>query len=282
MLLPQDKVNRIIDAALEEDVGQGDITTAVLIPAEITGSAHIRAKANGVLAGVAVAGAVFLRVDSSLQFRAIRDDGAPLAPGQEIAVIIGSTASIMKAERTALNFLQRMSGIASVTARYVAAVAGLPVHILDTRKTVPGLRILDKYAVKTGGGDNHRFHLGDAILIKDNHLAVLRARGMNLVEIVAQAKRGAGPAVRIEVETQNVADALVAAKAGANIVMLDNMTCDEMRYVVEKVGDLVLLEASGGVNLETVRTIAETGVDYISVGALTHSVSALDISLDMD
>jgi len=282
MLLSRDKINRIIDIALEEDLGQGDVTTAVLIPPEICGNAHIRAKDNGILAGVYVAEAVFQRIDASLQFHMKLDDGEQLSPDMEIAVITGSLASILKAERTALNFLQRMSGIASVTARYVAAVAGMPTHILDTRKTVPGLRILDKYAVKMGGGDNHRFSLGDAILIKDNHLAILRARGVDLAKIIAQARQGSDPDIRIEVEVQSMADALIAAKAGANIVMLDNMTLDEMSHVVNEVGDIVLLEASGKVDLDTVRTIAETGVDFISVGALTHSVKVLDISLDID
>ena len=282
MFLPQDKINRIIDAALEEDLVQRDITTTVLISPEVSGSAHIRAKGTGILAGVRVAEAVFKRVDDALNFQIKIADGNRVTPGVEIAAITGSAASILKAERTALNFLQRMSGIATLTAQYVAAVAGLPVHILDTRKTVPGLRMLDKYAVKMGGGENHRFHLGDAILIKDNHLAILHARGMSLAEIVAQARQRAGPDIKIEVEVQSVADAHIAAKAGANVIMLDNMTPDEMRHAVKEVGDIVLLEASGGINLDTVRTIAETGVDFISVGALTHSVKALDISLDMD
>lgn len=282
MALDPEIINKIVDIALEEDMVHGDITTRVLVSPEIATGARLCAKDSGVLAGVTVAETVFLRVDSSLQFHAKLVDGAQLNPGTEIATISGSAASILKAERVALNFIQRMSGIASITARYIATISGLPAHILDTRKTVPGLRMLDKYAVKMGGGDNHRFNLSDSILIKDNHLAILHARGVSLEEVVARARQGAGPEARIEIEVQSVDDALTAAKAGADIVMLDNMSLDEIRRAVKEIGSIVLLEASGNVTLETVRAIAEAGVDFISVGSLTHSVKALDISLDMD
>lgn len=281
MQLSPDQIDRIIDVALEEDVGQGDITTEPLIPSDVVGKASITAKAEGVLAGMGVAETVFHKVDPSLKFEAQVQDGARVTPGEIAATVTGSAANILKAERTALNFLQRMSGIASETARYVAAVEGLPTQILDTRKTAPGLRVLDKYAVAMGGGKNHRMHLGDAVLIKDNHLAMLRSRGMSLGEIVARARQRIPNDVKVEVEVETVEEAVEAVESGADIVMLDNMSQDEMQHTVKMVGDHALLEASGGITLENVRAIAETGVNFISIGALTHSAKALDISLDL-
>jgi nicotinate-nucleotide pyrophosphorylase (carboxylating) len=187
----------------------------------------------------------------------------------------------LKAERTALNFIQHLSGIASATAQYVEAVKGLPVKILDTRKTVPGMRILEKYAVAVGGGENHRLNLSEMILIKDNHIALLRKHGLDIPEIVRLARREAPKGMRIEVETDTPEDSYKAASAGADIVMLDNMDLDSMRRAVKLVNHAAILEASGGVNLGTVRGIAETGVDWISVGAITHSFKSLDISLEL-
>jgi len=191
-------------------------------------------------------------------------------------------ASILRGERVALNFLQRLSGIATETSRYVEAVRGTKVRIVDTRKTTPGLRFLEKYAVRAGGGQNHRVHLGDGILIKDNHLAALRARGLDMKVAIDLARKNAPHTLKIEVEVTTVEEAGEAVTAGADIVMLDNMSVEEMRRAVKSVGGRVLIEASGGVTLENVRSVAETGVDLISVGALTHSVKALDISLEME
>jgi len=199
-----------------------------------------------------------------------------------VATIFGSVLSILKAERVALNFLQRLSGIASQTAQYVAKTHGLQVNITDTRKTTPGLRLLEKYAVRVGGGQNHRLHLGDAVLIKDNHLAALRALGMSLKEIVAKAKQDAPRGLTVEVEVNTPEEALDAVDAGADIIMLDNMSPDEMRRVVSLIPSQVRIEASGGITLANVRAVAETGVNFISVGALTHSSKALDISLEIE
>jgi nicotinate-nucleotide pyrophosphorylase (carboxylating) len=241
----------------------------------------VQAKAEGILAGTEVARKVFLRVDPSLEVTVLMDDGAALRPGDVIASVSGRVTSILQAERVMLNFLQRLSGIASLAAQYAARIQGFPVTILDTRKTTPGLRLLEKYAVRTGGGWNHRFSLSDGILIKDNHLAALRALGLGLGEIVARARRNAPPGLKVEVEVTSVEEAVEAAGVGADIIMLDNMTLDEMCQVVGLVPAGVSTEASGGVTLDNVRAVAETGVDFISVGALTHSARALDISLEM-
>jgi len=276
------QVESLIDQALAEDAASNDVTSDALIPADFQAEAHIRAKATGILAGVDVALAVFRRLDPALQTAALLTDGSKLYPGSEIARIQGSAASILQAERTALNFLQRMCGIATETARYVEAVKGLKARIVDTRKTAPGLRELDKYAVRTGGGHNHRLNLADGILVKDNHIAALRAQGIGLKGVVRRALERAPHTLKVEVEVTTVEAAREALEAGAHIIMLDNMPLDAIRKVVEAVGERALLEASGGVCLENVRTVAETGVDLISVGALTHSPRALDISLDME
>ncbi|GAJ05107.1 unnamed protein product, partial [marine sediment metagenome] len=209
-------------------------------------------------------------------------DGTKIKPEDIVATIFGSVASILKAERVALNFLQRLSGIASQTAQYVAKTHGLQVNITDTRKTTPGFRLLEKYAVRIGGGQNHRLHLGDGILIKDNHLAALRAQGISLKEIVAKAKQNAPRGLTVEIEVNTPEEALDAVDAGADVIMLDNMSPDEMRRVVSLVSGQVKVEASGGITLANVRAVAETGVDLISVGALTHSSKALDISLELE
>jgi nicotinate-nucleotide pyrophosphorylase (carboxylating) len=276
------KVEDIVDHALADDCAWGDVTTQALIPPDAAGKATIMAKSPGVLAGLDVARTVFERVDHSLAFRAILSDGARLQPGAGIAVVEGRVAGILRAERVALNFLQRLSGIATETGRYVEAVSGTGARIVDTRKTTPGLRFLEKYAIRAGGGHNHRVHLGDGILVKDNHLTALRARGVGLKEAVALARKNAPHTLKIEVEVTSVEEAVEAVEAGADIVMLDNMTVDDMRRAVVRVKGRVMLEASGGVALGNVRAIAETGVDLISVGALTHSVKALDISLEFE
>ena len=229
-----------------------------------------------------IALAVFSRVDPRLRMEALVEDGTVLAPGDSIARVEGSAASILRAERPALNFLQRMSGIATDTARYMKAVEGLTSRIVDTRKTAPGLRYLDKYAVTAGGGANHRLNLADGILIKDNHIAALRSRGLSLKEVVALALERASHTIKVEVEVTNLEELQEALEAGAHVIMLDNMTLNQMREAVEMVNGRAVIEASGGINLETVRAVAETGVDLISIGSLTHSVKALDISLDLE
>jgi nicotinate-nucleotide pyrophosphorylase (carboxylating) len=280
--LSNEQIDSIIDLALAEDISHGDITSEGLIPPELQGKASILAKAEGIIAGGEAAKRVFLRVDPSLKVELLIQDGARVQPGDIIATIFGNVISILKAERVALNFLQRLSGIASHTAQFIAKTKGLKVKITDTRKTTPGLRLLEKYAVRIGGGQNHRFHLGDGILIKDNHLAALRALGMSLKDIVAKAKQNAPKGVKVEVEVNTIQEALDAAEAGADIIMLDNMSPDEMRRVVNLMPSQVKTEASGGITLANIHAVAMTGVDFISVGALTHSAKALDISLELE
>lgn len=276
------EVYSLIDAALSEDQTFSDPTTGTLVPPQVKGNGMLRAKAVGVLAGIAVASAVFQRVDGELEVQALLADGCPLAPGDEIARVRGSAGSILRAERIALNFLQRMSGIASDTNRYVRAVQGCRARIVDTRKTVPGHRYLDKYAVRMGGGHNHRMNLADGILIKDNHLEALRSQEIGLGQVVQLALARASHTLRVEVEVESLEQLREALDAGAHIVMLDNMPIETMREAMSMVNGRAVVEASGGINLETVRAVAETGVDLISIGGLTHSTQALDISLDLE
>jgi nicotinate-nucleotide pyrophosphorylase (carboxylating) len=276
------EVGGIVARALAEDLSWGDVTTESLVPHELGAKAAIVAKDHGVLAGIEVVGVVFEQVDAALEFKVLAHDGQDVSPGDVVGTVEGTVSSILKGERVVLNFLQRLSGIASETRRYVQAVEGLPTQILDTRKTTPGLRVLEKYAVKVGGGRNHRMHLGDGILIKDNHLLVHRSVGGGLKEAIAQAKGKASGSVKVEIEVRSVEEALEASEAGADIVMLDNMNIEEMRRAVELLKGRALLEASGGITLDNVRAVAETGVDFISVGAITHSPRALDISLEVE
>jgi len=277
----EQQIDNIIAIALAEDIGHGDVTTEALIPPELRGKASILIKAKGVVAGGEAARRVFHKVDPSLQVEVLIKDGTRVKPGDIVATVSGRVTSILKAERVVLNFLQRLSGIASQTAKYVAKTRGLVVNITDTRKTTPGLRLLEKYAVRMGGGQNHRLHLGDGILIKDNHIAALRALGMSLKDIVARAKQNAPPGLTVEVEVTTPEEALDVVEAGADIIMLDNMSPDEMRRVVSLIPSQVKVEASGGITLTNVRTVAMTEVNIISIGALTHSSKALDISLEM-
>jgi nicotinate-nucleotide pyrophosphorylase (carboxylating) len=282
--MPSNKlqIEEIIDRALAEDLIKGDVTTEALIAGDRRGTGFIVAKKEGILAGINVAKQVFHRVDPELEVELLLEDGAGVKPGSKVANVSGRIASILAAERVALNFLQRLSGIASETNRYVEAVKGLPVRIMDTRKTTPGLRVLEKYAVKVGGGENHRMSLGDGILIKDNHLAALRSQGLNVKQIVAKARQNSPQRLPVEVEVGTVSEALEAVEAGADIVMLDNMNLEDMRKAVKSIHGRTLVEASGGITLDNVRSVAETGVDFISIGALTHSVRALDISLELE
>ena len=276
------EVHQLIDAAIAEDQTFNDPTSQVLIPAEIIGVGMLRAKANGILAGMDVAEAVFHRVDRDLEVLALLAEGAALAPGSEIGTVTGSAGSILRAERIALNFLQRMSGIASDTNIYVRAVAGCGARIVDTRKTAPGHRYLDKYAVRMGGGYNHRMNLADGILIKDNHIQANQYREMGLKDVIQLALARASHTIKVEVEVESMDQVKEALEAGAHIIMLDNMSVEQMAEAMKVIGGRAVVEASGGINYDTVRAVAETGVDLISVGALTHSVDALDISLDLE
>ena len=276
------EVYSLIDAAITEDQTFNDSTTSILVPPEIRGIGILRSKAQGILAGVEVALAVFHRVDPELSAQVLMVDGGTLEPGRQIARIQGAAANILWGERIALNFLQRMSGIATETNRYVKTVAGCRARIVDTRKTVPGHRYLDKYAVRMGGGYNHRLNLADGILVKDNHIAVLRSQKLGLGDVVQLALSRASHTVKVEVEVENLDQVRQAASAGAHIIMLDNMPLPMMQEAVNIIDGRAAVEASGGITLETVRAVAETGVDLISVGALTHSPQALDISLDLE
>ena len=278
--LYENQLNTLIDLALEEDTGGGDITSESLIPAGLQAKTTLLSKAEGVLAGVDLVKLVFIKVDSNLKFKVLLQDGAKLQTGDIIATVTGNARSILKAERLALNFVQRLSGIATHTNQFVEMIKDLPVDILDTRKTTPGMRLLEKYAVSMGGGRNHRFNLSDGILIKDNHIASLRAHGMTLKEIIGQAKSSAPQGIRVEVEVTNLKEVREAVSAGADIIMFDNMSPALMLRAVKLVPSGIYTEASGNITLKTVRAVAETGVNFISVGALTHSSKALDMSLE--
>ena len=274
-------IQNLIDAALSEDVLVGDPTTDVLIPRDLTGSAALVTRDAGVLAGIDVATAVFERFDPSLHTEVLAQDGSSLSPGDSLARVSGSVASILKAERTAVNFLQHLSGIATETRRYVDAVSGLDARIVDTRKTTPGLRKLEKYAVTMGGGQNHRQNLADGILIKDNHIEALALQGVGIGDAVRIAHSGASHTIKVEIEVETIEQLEEVLNAGADLVLLDNMSPGQMRTAVKIAKGRAIVEASGGITLETVRGIAETGVDIISVGALTHSAPAMNVGLDM-
>jgi len=279
--LPQAHLRRLAKNALKEDQAWQDVTTAALVPPEQKGRGIIITREEGVLAGLPMAEAVFKAVDPSLQWQPLAAEGRRLSPGQEVARIEGPLAAILRGARVALNYLTHLSGVATATARLVAAIAGLPVGIRDTRKTTPGLRTLEKYAVRVGGGQSHRLTLADAVLIKDNHLAALRARGLGIAEAVRLARQEAPAGMRVQIEVTTVDEARQALEAGAGELLLDNMPPEDMRRVVEMARGQAILEASGGISLENVRQVAETGVDYVSVGAITHSAGALDMSLQV-
>ena len=268
----------LVQAALAEDIGGGDVTTLALVPEDSFVTAVMVARESLVMAGVDLALAAFQQVDERVEFGIEVLDGQNGVLGQALLRVQGPTRALLTAERTALNFLQRLSGVATLTAQFVGQVAGTRAQILDTRKTTPGWRALEKYAVACGSGTNHRMGLYDQVLIKDNHLVALDGE---IAAAVARA-REASPELKIEVEADTVEQARAAADAGADIVLLDNMNCDELREAIEQIDGRAKTEASGGVTLETVRGIAETGVDFISVGALTHSAPAVDIAFDFD
>ena len=267
----------LVRRALLEDIGTGDITTLLTVPEGTQARAQIIAKSDGVIAGLPVMAEVFGQVDAGLQFTAIADEGEGVTAGALLAEVRGEARSILTAERVALNFLQRLSGIATKTAQFVVLVVGTEARIVDTRKTTPGLRVLEKYAVRVGGGHNHRFGLYDAVLIKDNHIA---ASG-GITAAVQAAFAHAPHTMTVTVECDTLAQVQEAAEAGADIILLDNMTPEQLREAVEIVDGQAATEASGGVNENTVAEIAATGIGIISVGALTHSAVALNISLDL-
>ncbi|MBI4283652.1 MAG: carboxylating nicotinate-nucleotide diphosphorylase [Chloroflexi bacterium] len=282
MELSEEQFSEIVDLALKEDVLYGDVTSEALMPPTLQGKASLLVKARGILAGIEVVRVVFLRVDPTLKVQVLIRDGTEVKPGDIVATVSGRLISILKGERTALNFLQRLSGIASHTAQYVARTKGYAAKIVETRKTTPGLRALEKYAVRMGGGQNHRAHLADAVLIKDNHIAALRALGMSLKDIVTQAKRNTPAGMTIEVEVTSTEDAIEVAEVGVDTIMLDNMNPDEMRHTISLLPKGVKTEASGGITLDNIDAVAKTGVNIISIGALTHSSKALDISLEYE
>jgi nicotinate-nucleotide pyrophosphorylase (carboxylating) len=274
---------KLVEMALEEDLdGAGDLTSQAVIPAELTGRAAFVARAAGVVAGLPAAQLVCAVVDAGLTFQPVAVDSTRVEPGRQLATVAGPMRSLLAAERTALNFLQRLSGVATQTSKYVEAIRGLPCQVLDTRKTMPGWRLLEKYAVRCGGGHNHRMGLFDGILIKDNHLAATASQS-DVAAIVEKAVAFAAGRLPVEVEVESLDQLRAVLPVRPNIVLLDNMSAKQMREAVhlrDKIAPGVQLEASGGVTLQTLRAIAETGVDRVSVGALTHSAVALDIALD--
>ncbi len=275
-------LQKLVREALAEDIGTADVTTGLLISAGCQSTAHLIAHQKLVIAGTDAAELAFKLLDPRVQFDLRVSDGGSVEPDEQIAVISGKTAPILSAERVALNFLQRMSGIATLTRRYVKQIEGSNVRIADTRKTTPGLRVLEKQAVRAGGGVNHRMGLYDGILIKENHLAVL---GANAVQsAIERARQGGHHLSKVEVEVGSADAAEVAVRAGADAILLDNMAVEEMKEAVRRVRSVsehVIIEASGSISLDNVREVAETGVDIISVGKLTHSAPAVDISLEM-
>lgn len=275
------QLDQLILEWLEEDVGNGDITSEVTIPPEHKSKGIIHAKQSGVLAGLHVAARVFELVDASLRFEALVEEGDKLEKGTQIAQVYGTSRSLLTGERLALNLLQRMSGVATQTRAFVEKLEGLPVRLADTRKTTPGHRSLEKYAVRVGGGANHRFGLYDAVMIKDNHI---KASG-GIINAVRASRAAIPHTMKIEVEVESEEQVVEALEAGADIIMLDNMQPALMQQVVQRIrkhSPHVIIEASGGVNLSTVKEIASCGVDVISVGALTNSIQSLDISLDLN
>ncbi|QMU55845.1 MAG: carboxylating nicotinate-nucleotide diphosphorylase [Candidatus Mycalebacterium zealandia] len=282
-VLDFEKVDRLIEAAVEEDVRSGDVTTELLFETDVPCRALVRAKQPGILAGVDVARLVFEKLDKNLEWQTSKTDGDVLAAGSEIVSIAGSQKHILTGERLALNVLQRLSGIATFAARFAEEVKGTGACVVDTRKTAPGLRELEKYAVRLGGCGNHRFGLYDGILIKDNHIKLAGGvkKAIEKVKSGVDASEHNYARFPIEVEAKELHQVSEAVEAGADVVMLDNMSVDLMKEAVRIVDGKILTEASGGVTLENVKRVASTGVDIISVGALTHSAPALDISLDM-
>lgn len=278
VLPPPHIIDEIVRRALAEDIGYGDLTTAAIIPPETTTCGAIIARASGVIAGLPMVEAVFRQLDEASQFDSLVDDGAVIDDGDLIARVSGKGQAILSGERVALNFLQQLSGVATATRQIVEQLEGTEVQLLDTRKTVPGLRALQRYAVRVGGGTNHRFNLFDGILIKENHITV--AGGIKTA--LSQAREASGPFTNIEIEVEDLQQLEEAIATGADLVLLDNMSLDDMRQAVQITAGRVLLEASGDITAATARAIAETGVNFMSAGSITHSPPALNLSLLLD
>lgn len=284
-MLTRSHIEAVVRATLDEDAPWGDLTSETLIPADATATADLRAREDGVFSGGEVFAAAFTLTDPRIEVDLLRRDGDAFGAGDVLARVTGPARGVLTAERIGLNFAQRMSGIATLTAAYVAAVAHTTARIVDTRKTTPGLRRFERHAVRSGGGRNHRFSLSDAVMAKDNHLAVLTARHGSVTEALRAARAALPHTAHLEVEIDRLdqLDAVLAAgtgPAGVGTIMLDNFSIDDLRTGVARIGGRTIVEASGGVALDTVAAIAETGVDVISVGALTHSARALDLGLD--
>ncbi|MFZ4894084.1 carboxylating nicotinate-nucleotide diphosphorylase [Plantibacter sp. Mn2098] len=274
-------ITTAVTAALVEDAPWGDLTSEALIPADATATATLSAREPGVFSGGAVFAAAFRLTDPSIEVTVIANDGERFEAGDTLATVSGPARSVLTAERIGLNFVQRMSGIATLTSLFVAETEGTKARIVDTRKTTPGLRAFERHAVRSGGGHNHRFSLSDAVMAKDNHLAVLTARGLTVTEALLQAKEQLSHTTHIEVEVDRIDQIEAVLAAGIDTIMLDNFTLDQLREGVALVAGRAIVEASGNVSLDTVRDIAATGVDVISSGALTHSVRSLDLGLDV-
>lgn len=280
--IPPHALRRVIETALEEDAPWGDVTSETLIPADARATATLAAREPGVLSGVDVFVAVMHAVDPTIEAVVHVHDASGFRAGDVLATVTGPARAVLRAERVGLNLAQRMSGIATTTARYVAAVEGTGARVVDTRKTTPGLRTLERYAVRCGGGHNHRTSLSDAVLAKDNHLAVLLAAGTDIGDAIRAARSRLGHTVHLEVEVDRIDQIEPVVAAGVDTIMLDNFSVEQLVEGVALVGGRALVEASGGVTLDTVAAIARTGVDVVSVGALTHSARALDLGLDID
>lgn len=276
------EIDAVITLALAEDLPFGDLTSTAFVPAEATAQAQLVAREPGVLAGSEIFARSFAALDPGILVHLEADDGARFAPGDVLASVQGPARGILGAERVALNLIQRLSGVATLTSQYVAAVAGTGVRVTDTRKTTPGLRALERYAVRCGGGHNHRFSLSDAVMAKDNHLALLGDSPEALRQAILSARERLPHTTHIEVEVDRLEQIAPVLAGGADTIMLDNFTLEDLRRGVALINGAALVEASGGVNLESIAAIAATGVDLVSVGALTHGARALDLGLDMD
>jgi nicotinate-nucleotide pyrophosphorylase (carboxylating) len=274
------EIHQAVQAALAEDIGSGDATTLATVPETATARAVLRAREPFVVAGLDFAGAAFRELSAAIKIERLVKDGQRVSGGENLLKISGPARAILSAERVALNFVQRLSGVATLTALFVEAIKDTPAQILDTRKTTPGWRRFEKYAVTCGGGHNHRLGLFDLVLIKDNHLAALRDARPNAIAAAVARAREKYPQLKIEVEADTLEQVGQAAAAGADIILLDNMNAVQLRLAVQKINGRAKTEASGGVNLAGVQTIAKTGVDFISIGALTHSARAVDMGLD--
>lgn len=274
-------IDKLIDLAIMEDYSSGDATTQSLIPPDLPGEATLVSDEAGILAGLDISLKVFTKIDGNISITNAIADGSQLDKGSQIATISGPLGSILTAERTSLNFLRKLSGVATETGKYVKEIAHTNARIVDTRKTTPGFRTLEKYAVRMGGGLNHRQNLSDGILIKDNHRQTLSKHGLDLKNVILKAISNASHTIKVEIEVETIADVKIALDAGAGIIMLDNMSLSDMASAVALCKDKAITEASGGINLSSVKDVAETGVDLISVGAITHSAPNLDLSMDI-